>query len=976
MVVFKEVAFSNEKYLLITDSDGDSGDKGTKLLVHPPIQGSYSGKWPSHQYPELKNWSLDLPQDDGTKVHSLKSLIHDKEPRTTPFQTLGRRIIDGDAHWGPSLRLSGAFSYIENYWEWLEDILGRNKQELRENCLFDALYASLFTYDRNLHVLRAFCEAWCPDTNTLHTSVGELSLSLWDLHKLGGLPIIGGIYEEVIPCAEELTGVNEKKLRHIPQSCEYLFAALHHLQRGESNKAGVSADQWINFWFKGKTRYSKPKQRRIKRASRAQATQNPDGEIGQPRKFSSQDNGVFNTIGVKLHLREESYLAAFISCWLCVFVLPDEDPHYIRPSTFKMASMMAAGRKTCLAVPVLLSIYRGLDKISNSATPGCARAAFPVHYVYAWLASYFSTHYSTPNTMPGPTMTNYSGEGGARYFDENSARDLIHQGDKVTWGITSLVKNRNELFIDDGKLANLELSYFVSACSNYLVLHAEGDFLVEPYSPYRFARQFGFYQVPPQELGADVRSTNYDLSRILWRTAIRSKTESKILFPSYPLNASKHTSSGFQTWWSTVHDDYLLKGRDTLIKSIQSSGEQKRSKGKELANLNNLSKVDNSLEMKQKTVRNEKEILKSSNNKVATLEDLTPNEQFSKGTSVRLPSKIVKAIDHDSCNSHEEKRSEPFDEEDEQSTSTDQHWKRKKSKLDDQDLIFIDDGEPSQISVEGPTAFELLAKQVISSTQQMGASENSKKAVEDGNVIQQITPQKVEHMTPSAQKKLKIFDPPSWPRAPRVSEFCPQNVISTCRRDYIQMLWNNLRVMISQTALERMPALEMKANEIIEEMQSFNAADISNLQGLLKAFFANAARYVAVKSSLSNKIPAESYDELLSTATQHLRDAQSKERQQAEKISTHMLKLKEIDREEVELRKRLEFLDTHRKETLSLLREEQDDLTRVQGVMVDLQNEVRKIENSPPLLAEESQTLDKMQALLESNQKELSSFEF
>lgn len=95
-----------------------------------------------------------------------------------------------------------------------------------------------------------------------------------------------------------------------------------------------------------------------------------------------------------------------------------------------------------------------------------------------------------------------------------------------------------------------------------------------------------------------------------------------------------------------------------------------------------------------------------------------------------------------------------------------------------------------------------------------------------------------------------------------------------------------------------------------------------------------------MKSSLSNKIPAESYHELLSTATQHLRDAQSKERQQAEKISTHMLKLKEIDREEVELRKRLEFLDTHRKETLSLLREEQDDLTRVQGVMVDLQNEV------------------------------------
>ena len=92
------------------------------------------------------------------------------------------------------------------------------------------------------------------------------------------------------------------------------------------------------------------------------------------------------------------------------------------------------------------------------------------------------------------------------------------------------------------------------------------------------------------------------------------------------------------------------------------------------------------------------------------------------------------------------------------------------------------------------------------------------------------------------------------------------------------MLWNNLKVMISQIVLERMPTLEMKANEIMEEMQNFNAMDISNLQDLLKAFFANATHYVAWKFSLSNKISVESCNELLSTATQYLRDAQSKEK--------------------------------------------------------------------------------------------------
>ena len=116
----------------------------------------------------------------------------------------------------------------------MEDIFGKNKQVFRENYLFDVLYASLLIYNKNSHVFRAFCETWCLNTNTLHMSIGELSLSLWDLCKLEGLPIIGYIYEEAIPCVEELTGVNEKKLRHIPQNCEYLFAALHYLQHGKS----------------------------------------------------------------------------------------------------------------------------------------------------------------------------------------------------------------------------------------------------------------------------------------------------------------------------------------------------------------------------------------------------------------------------------------------------------------------------------------------------------------------------------------------------------------------------------------------------------------------------------------------------------------------------------------------------------------------------------------------------------------------
>ena len=83
--------------------------------------------------------------------------------------------------------------------------------------------------------MRGFCKGWCPQTNTLHTSLGEMSISLWDLYRLGGLPIFGRLYDEAIPCCEELTGNGEELTgsdetkRFIPKSCEHLFMAFHLL---------------------------------------------------------------------------------------------------------------------------------------------------------------------------------------------------------------------------------------------------------------------------------------------------------------------------------------------------------------------------------------------------------------------------------------------------------------------------------------------------------------------------------------------------------------------------------------------------------------------------------------------------------------------------------------------------------------------------------------------------------------------------
>ncbi|KAL0446360.1 UNVERIFIED_CONTAM: hypothetical protein Slati_1763900 [Sesamum latifolium] len=157
---------------------------------------------------------------------------------------------------------------------------------------YDVVYASLFTYDHNSNVIKAFCEAWCLLTNTLLTSIGELSISLWDIHGLAGLPMTGCLYDEVVPNALELTGADEKE---------------------------------------------------EKKTVRPKATHNPLGDITTHKRWSTAEEALFEKLCIEGNLKEEVYLAAYLACWLCTFVLLGNDVNSIHPSTFKMASMMASG---------------------------------------------------------------------------------------------------------------------------------------------------------------------------------------------------------------------------------------------------------------------------------------------------------------------------------------------------------------------------------------------------------------------------------------------------------------------------------------------------------------------------------------------------------------------------------------------------------------------------------------------------------
>ncbi|KAL0375610.1 UNVERIFIED_CONTAM: hypothetical protein Scaly_0678600 [Sesamum calycinum] len=154
------------------------------------------------------------------------SLLVTNHQTTSPIYALWAVLLlkvmqrDGD------LRFTGEFRYTKGYWEWTEDVLSRCGDRLRHLKIYDAVYASLFTYDHNSDIVKAFCEAWCPLTNTLLTSSGEMSISLWDLHELVGLPMTGCLYDKVVPSALE-------------PSCKYLLYAYHLLQSADDNRCST-----------------------------------------------------------------------------------------------------------------------------------------------------------------------------------------------------------------------------------------------------------------------------------------------------------------------------------------------------------------------------------------------------------------------------------------------------------------------------------------------------------------------------------------------------------------------------------------------------------------------------------------------------------------------------------------------------------------------------------------------------------------
>ncbi|CAL5440559.1 unnamed protein product [Camellia sinensis] len=210
--------------------------------------------------------------------------------------------------------------------------------------IYAAIYVSQFAYARNVSLLKGFLERWSPDTNTFHTIYGELGISLWDLHRISGLPICGEFYEEFTPSNDILYSSQTSK------ACRGLFNIY---------ASSVQSKKFNHWTF----------------------------------KFIDESPTLISGFQRKDRIPDDVYLSGFLASWLSGFVFPHSSGE-IRPTTFHVATKMAGGTLFSLAIPVLAYLYHSLGKMASSSSPGKENIQGPLHYFFGWISLYFVKTYS------------------------------------------------------------------------------------------------------------------------------------------------------------------------------------------------------------------------------------------------------------------------------------------------------------------------------------------------------------------------------------------------------------------------------------------------------------------------------------------------------------------------------------------------------------------------------------------------------
>ncbi|KAM1552056.1 hypothetical protein ACFX10_044094 [Malus domestica] len=297
--------------------------------------------------------------------------------------------------------------------------------------------------------------------------------------------------------------------RELPVSCHYLFWAYHKLFQDAQGKSG-------NLGYK----------KFLKKSGRNKTTR-PKGDSdssdvsGSTRCRSSDELRAFEDLGIASEHVEESYLDAFLACWLCKFVFPTGDINLVHPGVFKVASKMAACESFSLAIPVLANIYKGLSIVADSASTEDRAATLDK-----------SRPSSLTGAKLGPLMTKYFGVLFAKNLDDLQARALFKSCEDLRMDPLARVGSVRRGIIDNSHLRFSDLSYLISLRSRFVSLRQEDRCIVQPYSLHRFSRQFGFAQNVPGKLKENSQSASLQAVYMHWESCTHACINAVITLPT------------------------------------------------------------------------------------------------------------------------------------------------------------------------------------------------------------------------------------------------------------------------------------------------------------------------------------------------------------------------------------------------------------------------------------------------------------
>ncbi|CAL5344835.1 unnamed protein product [Camellia sinensis] len=498
---------------------------GPKIIRHKPITALLSPTEldpyiPLHTasedliYTGIRNCCEILEKGHSKSIGSFPVSIlrpFSEDLHCSEFNTLLKRMKHEKLKWDNSFNVRGISTHLQSpIWIfWLNDVLFTFAPILKKCGIYAAIYVSQFAYARNVSLLKGFLERWSPDTNTFHTIYGELGISLWDLHRISGLPICGEFYEEFTPSNDILYSSQTSK------ACRGLFNIY----------ASSCQSKKFNHWT---------------------------------FKFIDESPTSISGFQRKDRIPDDVYLSGFLASWLSGFVFPHSSGE-IRPTTFHVATKMAGGTLFSLAIPVLAYLYHCLGKMASSSSPGKENIQGPLHYLFGWISLYFVKTYShgDPQSICPildihfmPYLGFIGNQSAAQFFTDKFpfVDSLLTYRTECQFRALTHESEPSGILVDSERISPFHLGYLISLRQGILTFKMGFNFISEPYSPNRYGRQFGFAQACPIPLNVSCRQpSEWSKFYYNWRHMLRCGTKVSLELPGS--RSTSHVTMPYANWW-------------------------------------------------------------------------------------------------------------------------------------------------------------------------------------------------------------------------------------------------------------------------------------------------------------------------------------------------------------------------------------------------------------------------------------------